>query len=104
MPWDRAARVGINVAVGIRAATRATGRATFDIAVHGGLIEGGTGAFLIFESPLFLGTVNFVKVSDAGIALGSAAGFDEIRDGDGSQKANDRHDNHDFDQRKTGGL
>ena len=31
---------------------------------------------------------------------GSFAGFEEIGDGDGSQNANDRHDDHDFDESK----
>jgi hypothetical protein len=36
--------------------------------------------------------------------LAGLARFDEVWNGDGSQKADDRHDDHDFYQRKAGSL
>ena len=104
MPWDRAGRVGIDIPVRVGAAPGTTRRTALDVAVHSRFIESRACTFLVFQSPLFLGSIDFVEISDAGIALGRAAGFNEIWDGDSGQKANDRHDNHDFDQRKTGGL
>ena len=54
-----------------------------------------------FQGPLLSGRINLAEVVDAGIGLGSGAGFDEVGNRDGRQEANDGHDDHDLNQRKA---
>jgi len=60
-----------------------------------------------FQRPLVLGTIDLAKVVDTSIFLRGGARPNKIRDRDGSQEADDRHNDHDFYEREarfTGGL
>lgn len=96
--FDDALRLFVNLFVVVAAAARAGRGAAFDVFVNFGLHEVRAGFDFLFKSPLFLRAVNLAEVVDASIALGSAAGFDEVGDRDGGEQADDRHNDHDFNE------
>src|SRR5437667_502103 len=53
------------------------------------------------DLPLLNAAVNLPQIVDAGVHLRGGAGFDEVGDGDRSQKADDGHYDHDFHQREA---
>ena len=60
--------------------------------------RGGIGGRLfILQRPLLFGSVNLAEIVNAGVLLSLCAGTYEVRDGDGGQKTDDGHDDHDFD-------
>ena len=59
------------------------------------------GADVTVHRPFLLGGVNFGEIVDAGIGLGGSAGTNQVWDGDGCQKANDGHHDHQFDEREA---
>src|SRR5262245_45946247 len=48
------------------------------------------------QRPCMFGAVNLLEVSDARGPLTASPRFDEVRNRDGSQQADDCHHNHDF--------
>ena len=84
----------------------AAGRATRDVAAGVKLDIGfdlaqGNGVatrLLVFERPLLDSAVNLAKVVDTGVLLRGRAGLNEVRDRNGRQQTDDRHDDHDFNQ------
>lgn len=60
--------------------------------------EGVTSLFALFQSELVGRRVNLTEVVDASIGLRGSASFDEVRNRDRRQEADDGHDNHDFDE------
>lgn len=67
-------------------------------------LDSGGGGFLVFQRPLLNRAVNLAQVVDTGVLLGLCAGADEIGNGDGSQKADDSHYDHDFHQGEACGA
>src|SRR5260221_11549236 len=53
---------------------------------------------LLFQRPGRLGAIDLFEVGDAGALLAGAAGFDEVRNGDGRQEGDNRDDDHYFHQ------
>ena len=57
---------------------------------------------LLLERPGSLGTVHLFKIGDAGVLLAGGPGFHEVGDRDSREQANDRNNDHDFNQREAG--
>ena len=51
----------------------------------------------VLQGPLLFGRVNHAKIVDASIGLRRSAGFHQVRNGDGRQQPDNRHDDHDLD-------
>ena len=65
------------------------------------VLEGYDAIVVDSASPTALnGAINLAQIADAGIELGGIAGFNEVRNRDGRQQADNGDDNHDFHQRK----
>src|SRR6266705_203101 len=104
--FERAFRAGLAVNNYI---ITTTSRALGDFASRGQLDirrqvvedDGGGADFLVFQRPLVDRRVNLAEVVDAGIGLRGRTGFDEVRNRDRSQQADDGHHDHDFNQRET---
>jgi len=62
----------------------------------------GSGLLTFFQTPLLFRRVNDAEVVDTGIGLGGLTGAHEVGNRDGSQQADDGHDDHDFNQREAG--
>ena|ERR1043166_4521788 len=56
---------------------------------------------VLLQGPLLNSAVDLPQVIDAGISLRRGAGVDEVRNRDGSQKANNCHHDHDLHQREA---
>ena len=87
-------RVGTTSRTGRVSACAAAPQIRLDIGLH----RRRAGRLLVLERPLLLGAVKLAQVVDARIRLGRGARFDEVRNGDCSEEANDGHDDHDFNQ------
>lgn len=74
---------------------------TLDVRRH---IRGlyGSRGLVVLERPLFLGPIDLPQVVDAGVLLSGLTGFDEVRDGDRGEEADNRNHDHDFHQREAG--
>jgi hypothetical protein len=96
---DGAGRGSADRGDGVDAARRTLG-GDFDelgaVAGDRGQGAGGAGGELAFEGILFHRAVDLLQIGDAGVGLGRGAGLDEVRNGDGGEEADDRHDDHDF--------
>jgi len=57
---------------------------------------------LLLQRPGSLGAVHLLEVSHASVALAGSAGLHEIGNRDSCKQANDRNDDHDFNQREAG--
>ena len=55
----------------------------------------------VFQRPLLDRTVDQAEVIDTSIFASRFASFDEVRDGDRSEEADDGHHDHDFNERKA---
>src|SRR5262245_3148996 len=55
---------------------------------------------LLFQRPGLLRAINLLEVRDAGVLLARGPRFDEVRNRDGSQQADDGHHDHDFNERE----
>src|SRR5688572_10576086 len=97
MAGDAALWQGVGRAIGVRPAGGTGDAAVFDEAVYGGLIDRGAGVFSVFQGPLFLGAFDLAEVVDAGICLGGAARFNEVRDGNGEHQRNHNEGERDAD-------
>jgi hypothetical protein len=95
-------REDADVANGVVSAAERAVSAPFEVGRDIRECHWGVGSGFGFECPLFLGTIDLVQVVDAGIHLSGRTGFDKVRDGDSREKADDRHDDHDFHQGKAG--
>jgi len=62
----------------------------------------GSGLLSFFQTPLLFRRINDAEVVDTGIGLGGLTGAHKVGNRDGSQQADDGHDNHDFNQREAG--
>ena len=96
-------REGGAVAAAGRAAGNGTSRVQLDVRRHvSRIVDGRARGFLVFQRELVGRRVNLAQVVDAAIGLGRRTRFDEVRDRDRRQEADDGHDDHDFNQRETG--
>jgi len=85
-----------------RARRNAAGRVQLDIGFQIGRVgNGSTSAQMRFQSVLVGRRINLAEVVNAGILLRGRTRFDEVRNRDGGQQADDRHNDHDFYQRKA---
>lgn len=71
-------------------------------AVRAGCGDGVTLFLLLLQSPLLNCSIDLAEVVDAGILLSRCTGLDEIGNRDGSQEADDRDDDHDFNKGEAG--
>ena len=100
---ERASRRRIHSVIRIRAASRASWRGvSLDIRIDGCLIRRRARSHLGFQSPLLLRAIDLAKIIDARVFLRRRARFDEVRDRDRGQQADDGDDDHDFYQREAG--
>lgn len=85
---------------GLLRVNRANGQFSSAAAQEGlnvcGLRHGG-GHRSVLQGPLLFGRVNHAKIVDASIGLRRSAGFHQVRNGDGRQQPDNRHDDHDLD-------
>jgi len=65
------------------------------------VVDAAAAGFIMFHRELGGRRVNLAEVVDASVGLRGGAGFHEVRNRDGRQKADDGHDDHDFNQRET---
>ena len=71
-------------------------------AVRTGRGDGVTLFLLLLQSPLLNSSIDLAEVVDAGVLLGRCASLDEIGNRDGSQEADDRDHDHDFNKGEAG--
>jgi hypothetical protein len=89
------------VAVREGCAARGADHSVFQVTADVGESNGRRGALLVLQRPLLNRAVDLAEVVDTGIHLRGRARFDEVRDGDCSQEADDGHHDHDFHQGET---
>ena len=67
----------------------------------GGIVDGRTGDLALFQGPLVGRRVNLAEVVDASVGLRGGTSLHEVRNRDRREEADDGHNDHDFNQRKT---
>src|SRR5262245_39446244 len=106
MIGDRTGRLRIHIVDVIRAARRTSGLVP-DVLVRTIEVGGHRSVradLLLFERPGLLRAVNLLEVRDAGVLLARGPRFDEVRNRDRSQQADDGYHNHDFNQGETSAM
>ena len=66
------------------------------------IADGGAGGLAVFEGKFIGRRINLAEVVDTSIGLRGGTGFHEVRNRDGSQQTDDGHNDHDFNEGKTG--
>ena len=97
-------RANIITVVGAAGRTRrnAARRVQLDVGHEFGRIgDGSTGALALFQRELVGRRVNLSEVVDTGVGLRGGARLHEVGNRNRRQKANNGHDDHDFNQRET---
>lgn len=101
MQGDVTRRIGVDGTIGIGAGSRTFRSPALDVGVNFGLVDRSARRLLLFERPLFLRAVDLAKVVNAPVLLRSRTRFQEVRNRDRSEEADDGHYDHDFDQREA---
>ena len=80
----------------------ATSRTTTQVRLQLAGCRSVTGLQFGFQGQLIYRAINLAEVVDAGVGLGGLARFDEVRNRDRSEEADDGDHDHDFDEGETG--
>src|SRR5262249_42873354 len=103
----RVARAEARTSAARRTNRQLAGRTTTQVLLDRSVGRSRAGRLVVFQAPLLFRTVNLAKIVDASVLLRRGARPNEVRDRDRSEEADDRHNDHDFHERKarlTGGL